>query len=153
MYKINFINKFTKIAIDVFFLLGIIVTLSVPFITKPILDYLGFEEMAEYLAFPTIIVLLISGACAVYIIFHLRKIFQAIGNGNPFVIENARYLRNMAVGSFVICVVFILKIFYWFTFATVIIALVFLMAGLFCLTLKDLFTQAVKFKEDNDLTI
>lgn len=150
MYKINFINKLTKIVVDIFFYLGIITVISVPFIIPKIIKNLN---LSENLILPTIITLLLSGACAVYIIFQLKKIFKTLTSGNPFVVKNTICLKNMAIAAFIISIIYLYKLTYWFTPATVIIVLVFLVAGLFCLTLEDLFTQAIKFKEDNDLTI
>ncbi len=150
MYKINFINKLTKIVVDIFFYLGIITVISVPYITPKIIRGL---KLSESLILPTIITLLLSGACAVYLILQLKKMFKTLIAGNPFVIENTIYLKNMAVVAFIISFIYLTKLTYWFTPATVIIVLVFIVAGLFCLTLKDLFAQAIKYKEDNDLTI
>ncbi len=150
MYKTNFINKLTKAIVDIFFYLGIVTCLLVPFATPKIMRYLN---LSDSLITPTIITLLLSGVCAVYIIFQLKRTFKTLITGNPFVIENTLYLKNMSIAAFLISLIYIIKLFYWFTFATVIIVLVFLIAGLFCLTLRDLFKQAVKFKEDNDLTI
>lgn len=150
MYKTNFINKLTKALVDIFFYLGIVTCLLVPFATPKIMRYLN---LSDSLITPTIITLLLSGVCAVYIIFQLKRTFKTLITGNPFVIENTLYLKNMSIAAFLISLIYIIKLFYWFTFATLIIVLVFLIAGLFCLTLRDLFKQAVKFKEDNDLTI
>ena len=150
MYKTNFTNKLTKAIVDIFFYLGIATCISVPFVTPRLIRYL---DLSESLITPTIITLLLSGACAVFIIYQLKKTFKTLVTGNPFVIENTLYLKRMSIAAFIISLIFTIKLFYWFTFATVIIVLVFLIAGLFCLTLKDLFAQAVKFKEDNDLTI
>jgi hypothetical protein len=150
MYKTNFINKLTKIVVDIFFYLGIITVISVPFITPKIIKNLN---LSESLTLPTIVTLILSGVCAVYLIFQLKQIFKTLTSGNPFVIENTVYLKNMAIAAFIISIIYVYKLTYWFTPATVIIVIVFLVAGLFCLSLKDLFAQAVKFKEDNDLTI
>ena len=150
MYKTNFINKLTKVVVDIFFYLGIIACIAAPIFTPKIIRYLNLNEN---LIIPTVITLLLSGICAVYIIFQLKRTFKTLIVGNPFVIENTIYLKNMSIAAFFISIIYLVKLFYWFTFATVIIVLVFLVAGLFCLTLKDLFEQAVKFKEDNDLTI
>ncbi len=150
MYKINFVNKLTKIVVDIFFYLGIITVISVPFIIPKIIKNLN---LSESLVLPTTITLLLSGACAVYLIFQLKKIFKTLTSGNPFVVENTICLKNMAIAAFIISIIYLYKLTYWFTPATVIIVLVFLVAGLFCLTLEDLFIQAIKFKEDNDLTI
>lgn len=150
MYKTNFINKLTKVIIDIFFYLGIIVCALVPYAIPKIIKS---SNLSKGLIIPTVITLLLSGICAVYIIFQLKKTFKTLVSGNPFVIENTFYLKNMSIAAFIISLIYLVKLFYWFTFATLIIVLVFLIAGLFCLTLRDLFAQAVKFKEDNDLTI
>lgn len=150
MYKTNFINKLTKVIVDIFFYLGIIVCALVPYAIPKIIKS---SSLSEDLIIPTVITLLLSGICAVYIIFQLKKTFKTLVSGNPFVIENTFYLKNMSIAAFIISLIYLIKLFYWFTFATLIIVLVFLIAGLFCLTLRDLFAQAVKFKEDNDLTI
>ncbi len=150
MYKTNFINKLTKVIVDIFFYLGIIVCALVPYAIPKIIKS---SSLSEDLIIPTVITLLLSGICAVYIIFQLKKTFKTLVSGNPFVIENTFYLKNMSIAAFIISLIYLVKLFYWFTFATLIIVLVFLIAGLFCLTLRDLFAQAVKFKEDNDLTI
>jgi len=135
MYKINFINKLTKIVVDIFFYLGIITVVSVPFIIPKIIKNLN---LSQSLILPTIITLLLSGACAVYIIFQLKKMFKTLTSGNPFVVKNTICLKNMAIAAFIISIIYLYKLTYWFTPATVIIVLVFLVAGLFCLTLEDL---------------
>ena len=40
-----------------------------------------------------------------------------------------------------------------FTIAAIVIAAIFMVGCLFCLTLKDLFKQAINFKMENELTI
>ena len=52
-----------------------------------------------------------------------------------------------------ISIIYIVKLTFMFTIATSIIVIVFALIGLFCLTLKDLFKQAVSYKEENDWTV
>ena len=53
----------------------------------------------------------------------------------------------------VVCVIFTIQAILAFTVGSLTIALIFAIACLFCLTLKDLFKQAINYKAENDLTI
>lgn len=150
MYKISFVHKLTKILVDIFFYLGILCTISVPFVTAPLLRFI---DISDTLVIPTIITLVICGICAVYILLQLKRIFKTLLEENPFVMDNVNYLRRMSVAAFIVAIMFFIKCFYWFTFATAIIVIVFVIAGFFCLTLKDVFKQAVIYKDENDLTV
>ena len=59
----------------------------------------------------------------------------------------------MAVLSLCIVVMFVIKICVIPTPATGVIVLVFFIASLFCEVLAHVFAEAVKYKEENDLTI
>jgi hypothetical protein len=43
--------------------------------------------------------------------------------------------------------------FFWFSLMSSIIVVIFFLLGLFCLTLKDVFKQAVAYKEEADWTV
>ena len=73
--------------------------------------------------------------------------------GNPFVDKNVAHFRKMAVACFVIALIYAVKCIALFTVAALVITVIFVVGCLFCLTLKDLFKQAVNFKAENELTI
>lgn len=98
-------------------------------------------------------VLAASGICAVYILFQLKRMFRTLLGGNPFVEENTSCFRKIAVACALVCLIYIVKSVLLFTYGSVVIAVVFLIGCLFCLTLKDIFKQAIALKEENDLTI
>ncbi len=150
MYKLNFISKITKISVEVLFFIGIAAIISVPFVTPYLFTVynLNFD-----IILPLEITIIVAGICAEYVLFMLIKIFNTMKKGNPFVNENAVHLKKIAITCFVLALIFILKFTYWFTLATALLVPIFILAGMFCLTLKSLFTQAVQFKQDNDLTI
>lgn len=85
--------------------------------------------------------------------YQLKRIFKTLTNENPFVTDNAAALRKIAIASFIIAAVYVVKAVLMFTPATFVIIVIFITAGLFCLTLMNLFIQAVQFKEENSLTI
>ena len=59
----------------------------------------------------------------------------------------------MGILSFIICGITLVRLVFVITPATLIIILVFFIAGLFSIVLSQVFAQAVSYKEENDLTI
>jgi len=150
MYKNSFVHYLTKIAVDIMFYGGILCTLAVPFIMPWLAGYLDYSEAV---ILPFTIILFFSGLCSVYILWQLKAIFKTLLGGNPFVSENISCLRKCSVASFLIAVIYLVKMTFWFTITTLIFVIVFSLLSLFCLTLKDVFKQAVAFKEENDGTV
>lgn len=97
--------------------------------------------------------LYVTGVLCLVIVYEMRKIFKTINKRDPFIAENVRSLKRMAVASFAIAICYIVKIFLFNSFLTIIIAMIFTIAGLFTIILAELFRQAVQYKEENDLTI
>lgn len=150
MYKNSFVHYLTKLLVDIMFYGGIVCCVLVPFLVKWASGYFGYEESH---ILPFTIILLGSGLAAVYIMYNLKSMFKTLLGGNPFVWSNVSCFRKLAVASFVIALLYSVKCFFWFTIATALIVVVFVIAGLFCLTLKDVFKQAIHYKEENDYTV
>ena len=150
MYKNSIVLHITKLLVDVLFYIGMICVVAVPFWAGRLLNYYGYTDNG-IIVFSAI--LFVSGICAVYILFVLKQMFKTLLGGNPFVEQNTNSFRKMAVACALIAAIYIFKCFIMFTWATVIIALVFAIGTLFCLTLKDLFKQSVYYKEENDWTV
>lgn len=150
MYKKSITHHIAKVVIDILFYLSILCTLAIPSATAMLLRVRTLHSSAS-IAYATI--LTFSGACCVYILFHLKQMYKSLLVGNPFVDENVSHLRKMAVTCFIIGITYVFKSVFLFTIATPIIAGIFLVGCLFCLTLKDLFKQAINYKNENDLTI
>ena len=66
---------------------------------------------------------------------------------------NTKSLKLMGKTAFVIAAVYIVKVFTVPTPATFVIILTFFIAGLFSYVLSMVFAEAVRYKEENDLTI
>lgn len=143
-------HRVAKVLVDLMFYGGAVCVLLVPWLSPYLQRYFGFDEAASWLM---IGVLLISGICAVYILFNLKQMYQTLLGGNPFVESNVGCFRRMAVSCAVISLVYLIKCFILFSIATAILALMFAVGTLFCLTLKDLFKQAVFYKQENDWTV
>jgi len=150
MYKNSFTHYLTKFLVDAMFLGGLICCIAVPFVMPWLAERFGYRPQS---VLPFTAILLAAGLCSEYILWQLRAMFKTLLGGNPFVGANVTCLRRCAVASLAIALIFVAKSIFWFTLATAIIVIMFTMLGLFCLTLKDLFKQAVAYKEEHDWTV
>ena len=150
MQKSGF-HRFSKFVIDALFFLSIPTTVAIPFFSKYIYEWIGYRSMSYADVFTGI--LLLSAVGCVYILHNLRGMYRTLVEGNPFVAENAASFGNIAITCIVIAVMYYIKLAMAFTLATLLIAAVFTVGCLFCLTLRDLFRRAAEYKAENDLTI
>lgn len=142
------INKITGILIDVLIFTGIVCILCIPLLLKVAILYYSGVIYYSYMAF-----LFISGIFTIYILYNIRRMYKTLFLGNPFVKENIKYLNNISISCMFITLIYFIKCFMVLTFATIIIVIVFAVGSLFCLTLKDIFKQAIYYKEENDCTV
>jgi len=150
MYKGSFVHRLTKILVDIMFHCGIVCCVAVPFAMPAMARYFGYSES---LNLPFTVILFASGICALYILWQLKAMFKTLLGGNPFIGANVSCLRKCAVASFLIAIIFAVKSFFWFSVMTTAAVVIFALLGLFCLTLKDIFKQAIAYKEENDWTV
>lgn len=148
--KKSSIGSITKIIVDIFFYLGIICVIGIPFLGKALTMQYNYNY-GNY-KFITV-VLFLSGLCTVYILYNLKRMFKTLISGNPFVSDNIKCFHRIAAACIIIALIYILKCIVMFSLATVVIICVFATAALFCLTLKDIFKQAIAYKEENDWTV
>lgn len=140
----------TKFFLDLMFYTGILVTISLPFSIHWVGRLLPrFEQ--HYWAL--LIIYFILGIAAVLLIHELRKIFRTVLAKNCFVMENVGSLRRMGNISFFIVVMSIVRCIVYLTIAMAVVIFVFIIAGLFSKVLAYVFEEAVRYKEENDMTI
>lgn len=142
---------FTKYFLDFMFFSGILVEISLPFTLKLLGKYYSPELEAQYWSMLAIFGL--SGICGLIIVFQLRKMMKTVVKRECFVDNNTRSLGVMGKVSFVIAALFAVKCVMLPTPASFIIVLTFFTAGMFSHVLSLVFEEAVRFKEENDLTI
>lgn len=142
---------FTKVLLDVMFYSGILVTASLPFTLKLAGKYYSQDFAEHYI--PMLAVFLVSGVCGLVIVYQLRKMIRTVIAKDCFVEGNTKSLKLMGKTAFVIAAVYIVKVFTVPTPATFVIILTFFIAGLFSYVLSMVFAEAVRYKEENDLTI
>lgn len=149
--KINtFVHKLTKIVVDIMFFVGIAACCLLPFGINMASRFLMIMDKPFWVRY---ICLLTPGIAAVFIMWQLKVLFKTLLGGNPFVIENIAAFRRIAMSCFVAGVVYLAVCIVYPTIGIAIVVAVCAVAGLFCLTLKDVFKQAMIYKEENDLTV
>ena len=101
----------------------------------------------------SVIIYFVLGIAALVLIRELRKIFRTVLAEDCFVPENVASLRKMGNWSFFIALMSIVRCIVYATVAMAVVILVFVIAGLFSKVLAMVFEEAVRYKEENDLTI
>ncbi|MGN0168184.1 MAG: DUF2975 domain-containing protein [Acetatifactor sp.] len=144
------VTSVTKYLLDFMFCAGIVVTLSLPWSVKIIGEQLPYL-IAHYEE--TVIIYFVLGIAAEKLLWELRKIFKTVLAENCFVRDNVVSLRKMGNWSFFIALMSIIRSIVYMTMAMAVVILVFIIAGLFSKVLGFVFEEAVRYKEENDLTI
>lgn len=144
------LTVWTKYFLDFMFYMGILVTISLPFSIHWVGGYLPWLEQHYWLM---LVIYFVLGVLAILLIHELRKIFRTVLAKNCFVTENVNSLRRMGNVSFFIVVMSLVRCIVFFTIAMAVVILVFIVAGLFSKVLAYVFEEAVRYKEENDMTI
>ena len=142
---------FTKYLLDLMIYTAILVAASLPFTLKLAGRYYSQEIAEHYISM--LILFFLSGVCGLVIVWQLRKMMTTVLDRNCFVDSNTKSLKVMGRVAFVIAALFFIKIFILPTPATFIIILTFSVAGIFSHVLSLVFSEAVRYKQENDLTI
>lgn len=150
MYEKNII-LFTKHLLSFMFYTGILVTVSLPYTLKMAGRYYSAGIAEHY--FSMLFIFFLSGICGLVIVRRLKKMITTVIEKNCFVYSNVKSLKVMGKAGFVVAVLFLIKIFVFPTPASFVIVLTFFIAGIFSYVLSFVFSEAVRYKEENDLTI
>ena len=141
--------QFVKFILDFLFAIGIVFLIVMPLlINSPMNIYRNYSQ--RYLMY---FIWILTDLAILYVLYELRRIYHSITTGTPFTYGNAKSLYRMGIASFVLALVFFVKLFIFKTFLTYIMLLVLIIAGCFSWTLSALFKEAARVKEENDLTI
>lgn len=143
-------RKITYLLLNITFILAIICTVAMPFLSKIINSYYNYSGFNLTLFIATVTV---SGIFATVLLYNLKTVYKTFAKDNPFVIKNVKYLNAIALSCGGITLCYIIKAFFLFTPATLMVVLVFGLSILLAISLRDLFKKAVEYKEENELTI
>ena len=141
----NFIEIFSKII----FILGIIITITLPFLLQKYIEW--FNPHLNYTF--SLIILYVSSVPALIIIYSFIKIFKNLKKDNPFIMDNVKRLKIISVCSLIIAIEYIVGMFFIMSVFEIILIAVFLIAWVGGYILSELLKKAIEYKEENDLKI
>lgn len=137
----------------VFMAAGGLLVLSLPWSLRWYLDYQIGPHYATRLYRSMLLLLAVSGVCAFACLYHGRRILHNIASQNPFTPDTARRVRSIAGWCFPIGLAYVLGVFLIPSAYVVMVGLAFLFLSVLFLILAELFAQAARYKQENDLTI
>ena len=121
--------RFTSGFLGFMFYAGIIVLAGLPFILKLAGRYYYAEIEVQF--WPMLITVALAGVCGLIIVHQLRRMIKTVIKKDCFVDNNVKSLSMMGKVSFIISVLFVIKLFFLPTPATYVVILTFFIAGLF----------------------
>ena len=142
----SLIKKFLQILICT----GIIVLILLPLLLKKYIQYIN--PVLDY--YSALVLLYVSGVPAIIIVYEFIKLFRSLKEDNPFIENNVKALKVSSICSLIIAIEYGGGIFLVTNsiFGIIIIG-VFIIAWLGLYILSELLQKAIKYKEENDLTI
>lgn len=146
----NGLTRFTSAVLAVMFYGGILVTGSLPWLFRWAARF--YPVLSTHYWLHTVLFML-AGIGAVCIIHELRRMFRTVLAEDCFVTQNVVSLRRMGWIGLAIALITTVRLLVVFTPATLLIIIVFFIAALFSFVLSQVFDRAVRYKEENDLTI
>lgn len=131
-------------------LFGCMVYVLLPILLRRYLEW--FNPSLNY--YNSLILLYVSGIPAIIIVAKLIKLFHTIKLENPFIMENVNSLKVISYASVIIAIEYVFGFFFVTNsiFGLVVVG-GFIIAWLGSYVLAELLAQAVRYKEENDLTI
>lgn len=146
----NRLVRFTKCLLDMMYYIGILLTVMIPVVFRFVGRYI--VVFRDYYL-PQCILYMLSGVFCLVIVHELRKMFITVLKEDAFVEENSKSLKIMGKSAFITALLSVVRLPLSPTPATVVIIIVFSIAGLFSIVLCQVFEKAVQYKLENDLTI
>ncbi len=145
----NSLSAIIAIGIKIVFVMGIIITVTLPFLLKTYVEI--FNPVLDYNA--ALIILYVSSIPALIIVYQFIKIFATLKQDNPFIMENVKSLKVISVCSIIIAIEYVIGIFFIVSVFEIILIAVFIITWLGGYILAELLKRAIEYKEENELTI
>ena len=150
----NGISGILEIFVVFFSIIAILLLFTLPFVVSLILGYYGRVSSYNFDYYYLMLILLyISDIVCLCVMYNCKKLLSNINKSNPFIMDNARRVRNISWCSGVLAVTYVIAIPFARSFFVFVLAFVFTIMALFLAVCYELFRHAVRFKEENELTI
>ena len=150
--KLSLLGKVLKVVLTIVMILGGLVLLCLPLITKVIDIHF---DMFIIMVYP-------CGIGFLYIVYLFTQMFKSLEKSKPFVIDNSIRLKksmyiSYVIGLLILISILVTNIYNYYSLqlkvALLLISILFFGIGVAFYILSELFKQATIYKEENDLTI
>ncbi len=144
-----------KRMLEITLVLGTIFIIALPIMTAMMKDsiinsYFTGASQNKWLSFA---LLELCCVCCWFILLFLQKLLKTVIESSPFVYKNVLYLKYTSYVCAAAFVLLVVKSLVDFTVLTPVVAVLAILASLFCQTLAAVFDKAIRLKDENDLTI
>lgn len=136
----------------IFMILGGGIVILLPLVLEGYYQWVNYPN-PDAVRIPMLIALYVSGACAFCILLYLRRLLKSVNTENPFSEANAKRLKRIGLLCLPIAAVYLGVMPVLPSVLVLCVALAFSFIAALMAVLAELFTQAVAYKQENDLTI
>lgn len=140
----------TKLLVDIIFAAEILITLIMP-VSIPWLN--EHYSHLEGLDLPLILIYVSVGIVCIAATWILRGILRTVVEGRCFIQENVTGLKRISICFLLLVIFLVCRGIIYLTMAILIDTFLFFIAFVFCRVVALVFQEAVRYKEENDLTI
>lgn len=147
------VSRIFRFALYAVFCVGVLLTMTLPFMLDTYFDiiYDAYSLREGYRWF-ILVFLMVAGSAGTWVVLEMIMMMRSIPS-DPFVRRNEKALKRIGIIFTAMAVLFFGKCFIYVTILTLAGGIIFLLGALFAFTLTELFSRAVAFREENDLTI
>ena len=145
------LSSVIEIALDVLMLVALVLTVSLPWSVEIVTEKVPGAPGMWYEKY--LVVLAFSGVLAELILWQARGIMHNVNSGHSFSYDTVRRLRTIGVECLVLALFYFIAVFVVTKFFMVVVFVAFSVVGLILFVFAELFRQATKYKEENDMTI
>lgn len=138
-----------EMCLKLIMVIGIVIIIGLPFFLEKYRQWM--HPKIEY--YPILAILYSSGIPALIIVYRFIQIFHTLGKNNPFCKENVKHLKVISICAFIIMLEFMVGIFFITSIFAIVIIGIFAITWLGTYILSELLKEAIKYKEENELTI
>lgn len=131
---------------------GLVIIVTLPWSVSHLM--MPFNNAPDFWYPRYLVTLSVSGVLAELILWQVRGIMRNVNRGTIFSLDTVKRIKVAGIECIVISLFYLVMTFCGMTkFTMLIIFVAFLLMGLVALVFSELFRQAVKYKQENDMTI
>jgi len=145
------LSRFLEIGLGVLMVVVVALLLTLPWSITWITERTPNDPQGMYVRY--LVILAYSGVMAELILWQCRGMIRNVNHGRVFTADTVRRLRVAAVEVLVLAVFYGATMFWMSKFFMAFLFVVFILGGCLLLVLAEIFRQANRYKEENDMTI